>query len=332
MAVSVDSFSLVINELLPALRRLEEILAIVGLFYIGKVGLNTLWDLGFGFRSHIYSRLWRKKFVQRFGKWAVVTGCTDGIGRCYAEELAKEGLNIVLISRNIDKLKRVAAELGSKYKIETEIVQVDFSDGLPIYSKIEKHLQDKEIGMLINNVGVMLPYPKYFTTVTESELWSHINVNMASVCAMTKLILPQMVNRGKGAIVNIASIAGAGAIPLMGIYAASKAFVDRFSQALEYEYGSKGITVQTVNPSYVATNMTSYSPWIGTANFITPPPSVFVKHAVSTIGYAKRTTGYWVHGIQAWFVEKVFSNWFFTFNMAQAQYFFLKDVKKSHDS
>ena len=69
---------------------------------------------------------------------------------------------------------------------------------------------------------MMISYPKYYEEVTEADIWGHTNVNMASVLAMTKLVLPQMVNRGRGAIVNIASIAGTGPIPLLGIYAASK--------------------------------------------------------------------------------------------------------------
>ncbi|MCL4141473.1 UNVERIFIED_CONTAM: hypothetical protein GTU68_021140, partial [Idotea baltica] len=198
----------------------------------------------------------------------------------------------------MDKLNKVAAEIVSKYNVETEVVQVDFSDGRPVYEKVSKAFKNKEIGMLINNVGLMLPYPKYYSNVTEEEIWGHINVNMGSVLAMTKLVLPDMVSRGKGAIVNIASIAGSAPIPMMGIYSASKVFVDYFSQALEWEYSGKGITVQTVNPSYVATNMTSFSPWIGTESIVTPPPSTFASNAVSTIGYTKRTTGYWVHGVQ----------------------------------
>ena len=71
----------------------------------------------------------------------------------------------------------------------------------------------------------MIPHPKPFSDVTTSEIWGHINVNMGSVTAMTQLILPQMMQRSKGAIVNIASIAASGPIPLMGIYAASKVYL-----------------------------------------------------------------------------------------------------------
>lgn len=74
----------------------------------------------------------------------------------------------------------------------------------------------------MNNVGVMLSHPMEFELASQKDIWSHINVNVASVPAMSKLVLPGMLSRGKGAVVNVASIAGFHPIPLMGIYAASK--------------------------------------------------------------------------------------------------------------
>ncbi|MCL4135480.1 UNVERIFIED_CONTAM: hypothetical protein GTU68_065209 [Idotea baltica] len=309
MALAVDSFDLFLKDTLPFLKKIEEILSLVGLFYVGKVGLSTLCDLTVGLRAHVFSKFRRRNFKQRFGKWAVITGCTQGIGRCYAEELAKEGLNLILVSLGLDDLKELATHLSEKYRIDTEVVEVDFSHGRHVYEEISKHINNKEVGMLINNVGLILGRPKYFAEVTEDEIWGHINVNVGPACAMTKMILPQMVNRGRGAIVNLSSFAAFLPVPLIGIYSASKVFVDYFSQSLEWEYRNKGITVQTVTPNYVATNMTRYSPLIGTEGWLSPSPSVFAYHAVSTIGYTKRTTGYWLHGLQAWFVHNLIPRW-----------------------
>lgn len=69
MAVASDSFSLFVNDMLPILRKVEEIFAFIGLLYVGKVGLVTLCDVVIGLKAHLYSRLWKKNFVQRFGKW-----------------------------------------------------------------------------------------------------------------------------------------------------------------------------------------------------------------------------------------------------------------------
>ncbi|CAB4015984.1 very-long-chain 3-oxoacyl- reductase, partial [Paramuricea clavata] len=90
----------------------------------------------------------------RFGEWAVVTGCTDGIGKSYAKQLAAKGLNIILMSRSREKLDDTAFEIEKDYKVKTKIIQVDFSGGHEIYEPIAKELEGFEIGVLVNNVGV----------------------------------------------------------------------------------------------------------------------------------------------------------------------------------
>ncbi|XP_068205983.1 inactive hydroxysteroid dehydrogenase-like protein 1 isoform X2 [Palaemon carinicauda] len=241
-------------------------------------------------------------------------------------------MNIVLISRTLEKLQRVSAEIVEESGVETEIVQADFIDGRIIYEDIAKCLENKEIGILVNNVGVMLPSPMDFRYVADREVWSHVNVNVASVPAMTKLVLPSMISRGKGAIVNIASIAASGPIPLMGIYAASKTFVDFFSQALEWECRGTGVTVQTVIPGYVSTNMTSMSELIHRPSILIPTARTFVTHSLSTLGYIPRTSGYWVHGIQAHFVENFVSTWVFKYCMYQFNRLIMKNMKKNQEN
>ncbi|XP_066943906.1 inactive hydroxysteroid dehydrogenase-like protein 1 isoform X2 [Macrobrachium rosenbergii] len=262
----------------------------------------------------------------------VVTGSTDGIGKEYARQLAKNGMNIVLISRTMEKLQKVSAEIVEESGVEIEIVQADFLDGRIIYDDIAKHLENKEIGILVNNVGVMLPNPMDFRYVADREIWSHVNVNVASVPAMTKLVLPSMISRGKGAIINIASIAASGPIPLMGIYAASKTFVDYFSQALEWECRGTGITVQTVNPGYVSTNMTSMSDLIHRPSILIPTARTFVTHSLSTLGYTARTSGYWVHGIQTHFVQNFISTWVFKYCMYLFNCLIVKNLKKNQEN
>lgn len=92
--------------------------------------------------------------LQTYGKWAVVTGCTDGIGKAYAEQLAKRGFNIVLISRTLDKLKQQALELENNYNVLTKVIAADFTEPDVIYPEIGAQLEDLDIGILVNNVGV----------------------------------------------------------------------------------------------------------------------------------------------------------------------------------
>lgn len=309
----------------------EGALAIVGILYLSKLAITNGWAILTGLRAHVWSRLWKRNFVQRYGEWAVVTGCTDGIGKEYAKELAKTKMNIVLISRTQSKLEKVAAEISEEFGVKTEIVRADFSNGQSIYEDISKHLKDKEIGVLVNNVGVMLPRPMKFGEASEFDIWIHVNVNVAAVLAMTKLVLPGMVSRHRGAIINLASIAGTHPLPLMGIYGATKAFIDDFSQALEWEYRSSGITVQTVNPSYVSTNMTSFSDLVHKQNPAVPTAATFVSHAIATIGYTCRTSGYWIHGIAKHTVENYCPKWLFMFAMYMWNLLLLHNLKENKE-
>uniref|UniRef100_A0A2P2I3Z9 Inactive hydroxysteroid dehydrogenase-like protein 1 n=2 Tax=Hirondellea gigas TaxID=1518452 RepID=A0A2P2I3Z9_9CRUS len=331
---TVDSFGMLFSQYSSNFKTLDDILAVIGLIFVGRIALSAVWNICVGIRSMFWSRLWKKNFEKRYGgKWAVVTGCTDGIGKAYCHELAKDGLNIVLISRSMDKLNAVAEELKSQHGVETEVVQANFVEGETLYPRIDKHLQGKEISVLINNVGVMISHPKYYDEVTDFEMWSHINVNMASMAVMTKLILPGMLKKNKGAIVNIASIAATGPIPLLGIYAASKAFVEFLSLSMnsEYYWGHRGITIQTVTPAYVSTNMTSFSKWTHTPNPATPTPAQFAASAVSTIGYTDFTTGFWAHGIMKWIVDLMPRAVYMTF--MKMQHMFLRStVKNLHTS
>ncbi|KAF2356499.1 Short-chain dehydrogenase/reductase SDR [Trinorchestia longiramus] len=219
---------------------------------------------------------------------------------------------------------------AAEHKVQTAVVQADFSESRGLYSNIAAELAGKDISILVNNVGVMIPYPKKYEEITEDEIWSHVNVNMGSVAAMMAIVLPQMLARNKGAIVNISSIAAYGPMPLLSIYAASKAFVEYLSVAVASENCCRrGVTVQTVTPCYVSTNMTSFSKYTHTPNIFIPTPAQFAASAVSSIGYTHYTTGYWSHGVQKWFVQLLPAS-VFTLLMHLQQKFLRSTVKASH--
>lgn len=151
-----------------------------------------------------------------------LAGSTDGIGKAYAEQLAKHGVNIILVSRNKEKLEAVSRSISETYKVETDFIVADFSKGRELYPAIKEALKDREIGILVNNVGIFHGHTEYFTNLSEDMLWDLINVNIASATMMTHIVLPGMVKKKKGAIVNVSSTACCQPTPMSTVYGASK--------------------------------------------------------------------------------------------------------------
>ncbi|KAF4530479.1 hypothetical protein B566_EDAN014681 [Ephemera danica] len=309
MALASDSVLMILKEMNRDLSFYDDIITFLGLCYAGKVALSVTCSLIKGIHAHFFTKICSTTdLTTSYGKWAVVTGSTDGIGKAYAQELARRGVNIILISRNLERLSKVAEELEYEFGVETKIIQADFSDGKQIYEQISRELGDIEVGILVNNVGVILPYPMDIEDMSEDQVWSHINVNIGAATMMCKMLVKPMKERRRGAIVNISSISGMGPTPYLSVYGATKAYMDSFSQALNYECRSSGVTVQTLTPGYVNTQMVSYSPSLKRGGLLVPSAAVFAKNAILTMGVSNKTTGYWSHGLEYWFFS-VLPSW-----------------------
>ncbi|XP_036676004.3 hydroxysteroid dehydrogenase-like protein 1 [Drosophila suzukii] len=238
-----------------------------------------------------------KTLVEKYGHWAVVTGATDGIGKEYARELARQGLNLVLISRTKEKLIAVTNEIESQYKVKIKWIVADFAKGREVYEHIEKELMGIEVSILVNNVG-MIHEPETLDRVSEDLLWDLLTVNMASVTMLTRKILPQMIGRRKGAIVNLGSSSELQPLPNLTVYAASKKFMTFFSKALEAEVAEHNIHVQLVMPGFVRTNMNAYADHVLHGGLLFPNAYTYARSAVFTLGKTSETNGFWTHAVQ----------------------------------
>lgn len=138
----------------------------IALVFISYLILKLGYLLFKAFWTFILPHFVQRDFIKEYGQWAVITGCTQGVGRSYAHQLAKRGMSLVLIARNLAKLEALEREMKVKYPaIQIEFVVADFAQGPHIFKIIEDGLNNKDIGILVNNVGVSYPHPLHFNEV-----------------------------------------------------------------------------------------------------------------------------------------------------------------------
>lgn len=201
-------------------------------------------------------------------------------------------MNIILVSRSKSKLETVAEEIRETFNVQTDIIDVDFTHGLEIFDKIRGKVEKRQIGVLVNNVGFCYSCPDYFLSIPDREKFINdmIRCNVTSMPMMCSIVLPKMLAKKCGIIINISSISATMPACNLSIYSASKAFAHKFSVDLAAEYKDDGIIIQSIFPGFVATKMTRMKSWL-----LAPSPQKFVESALSTVGFTDATTGYLPH-------------------------------------
>ena len=184
---------------------------------------------------------------------ALITGASSGIGEAFAWELAKRQTNLILVARSEAKLQQLAQKLGEDFKIQVEVLVEDLSSAGAAKTVFEAVTQKGlTVDLLVNNAG--FGDCGAFADRQLHRQVEMIQLNIVALVELTHLFLPQMQQRRCGAIINVASIAGFQPLPYLSVYAASKAFVLSFSEALWAENRSCGVRVLAVCPGPTETN------------------------------------------------------------------------------
>ena len=188
--------------------------------------------------------------------WAIITGASSGIGKALAFEFAAGGFNLLLIARNEAALAEVAAECQAKHRIKTEIVAAD----LACAKSLEELLAvlertPREFEVLVNNAGFGI-HGDFASTDIEQNI-ELLSVQLTAALRLTKAVLPGMIARRKGRILNVASVYSFSPVPFQSVYAACKAFLLSFSTAIQNELGGTGITVTVFCPGVTQTEFRS---------------------------------------------------------------------------
>ncbi|NIJ64205.1 hypothetical protein FHR20_001136 [Sphingomonas leidyi] len=183
---------------------------------------------------------------------AVVTGASTGIGAIYADRLAAQGYDLVLVARNADRLEQVAKHIRSGTDQQVDVFPADLTDAADLAS-VEDFLRNTpDITLLVNNAGLGGALKLVDSDV--EQMTSMISLNVTALTRLAYAIVPQFIARRSGTIINIASVIAISPETLNGVYGGTKAFVVAFSQNLRHELEGSGVHVQVVLPGATATD------------------------------------------------------------------------------
>lgn len=185
--------------------------------------------------------------------YSLVTGASSGIGECFARALAARGRNLVLVARSGDKLEQLGGELAQQHGIQVERQAMDLAEnGAP--AKLVSTLRERgiEIDLLVNNAGFGAQ-GRFWTIPIERQV-GMLRLNIEALVELCYLLLPPMVAKRRGGIINVSSTASFQALPYTSAYAATKSFVTSFSMGLTEELRAYSVRVVTLCPGTTKTN------------------------------------------------------------------------------
>ena len=178
---------------------------------------------------------------------ALITGPTAGIGRAFADKLALEGYDLVLVARSEERLKEIASEITRLHGVGCEVLAADLTDPKQL-AVVEERFRTGPIEVLVNNAGFGQKKPFWANTIEQEE--NQFDLLVRVVLRLTHAAVLPMIERGSGAVINVSSVAG---FLQRGSYSAHKSWVTNFSAGLAIELHSRGVAVMALCPGFVRT-------------------------------------------------------------------------------
>lgn len=193
---------------------------------------------------------WERKMT----KTALITGASTGLGAEFTKIFAREGYDLIITARSEDKLNALKEACEKEYKIKVDVIAMDLSE-INAAQKLYDKVSGRTLDVLINNAGFGDYGP--FVELGLDRLTNMIQLNIMALAQMTRLVLPDMIERKSGYIMNLASIASFEPGPLMAMYYATKAFVLSLTEAISIEIKGTGVTISALCPGPTNTEFAS---------------------------------------------------------------------------
>ncbi|MBE9554921.1 MAG: SDR family NAD(P)-dependent oxidoreductase [Proteobacteria bacterium] len=236
--------------------------------------------------------------LKRYGKWALVTGASAGIGLEFAKQLASQGVNLVLVARRGDLLTAHAEEFTRKFNINVLPLARDLTGDNAVEALFEE-LAKTEIGLVVMNAGVEAT--GHFTKIPLEDHTLQTRLNIDVPMRMARLFGENMVERGCGGLIFVSSLFGYQGVPLVANYAASKAYILALGEALNVEMKPSGVDVLVLSPGLTDTDMPAQMPVDFNKMPITiSSPEVVVRKALRALGRKPTIVPGFINKFYAW--------------------------------
>ena len=188
---------------------------------------------------------------------ALVTGASSGLGAAFAERLAHDGYDLIIVARRRDRLEALAEKLQASHHANVEVIAADLSKPEEILTVERRIAEDNALEVLVNDAGFGGYMP--FVDLEPDKATELINLKVLAITRLTRAALPGLISRGRGSIINVSSRLafsgplGSAQLPKRATYAGANAFINTFSQLLQSELEGTGVQVQALCPGVVET-------------------------------------------------------------------------------